>query len=177
MMRSPFSALVRPMLRRLACERALALPMALGITVVLGISVTAVADYTMSNTRSAADSNQRSTAYAAAETGINDALSVLYNSGNFHSAASVPPVSSQSAGPAGATYSYSATFVDPIWTITATGTVPNKTQGTKPVSKTLVRKVTISTAAAGGVNTTVWNYIYSDAPPGSCLNLANNSSI
>ena len=53
------------MLRRLACERALALPMALGITVVLGISVTAVADYTMSNTRSAADSNQRSTAYAA----------------------------------------------------------------------------------------------------------------
>src|SRR5205085_1875963 len=28
-----------------------------------------------------------------------------------------------------------------------------------------------------GVNTTIWNYLYSDAPAGACMNLSNNSAI
>ena len=159
-------------------EDGFALPMALGISVVLLILLTAIIDYSSQNLRSSRDSGQRQLAYKAAETGMNNAISVLLNSGAYHSSSALPSVSNVSAGPDGVTYSYTGTLVDPVWTVTVTGKAPNKTQGSKVVTRTMTRKLSISTAAAGGVNTTVWNYIYSDTPPGgTCLNLANNASI
>jgi Tfp pilus assembly protein PilX len=161
----------------LRSERGMALVLALGImTVVLAMGV-GVTEYTFSNVRSSNGSRQDTLAYAAAETGMNNALSVLFNSSDYHSSSSLPAVSNQNAGPNGEQYSYSATLVDPVWTITVTGTAPNKTQGSKPDTRIMKRRVRIAPSAAGGVSNTVWNYIYSDAPPGSCLNLANNSSI
>ena len=46
---------------------------------------------------------------------------------DFHSASSLPARSNVSAGQ-GATYSYSATLNDPVWTITVTGTVTTTTK-------------------------------------------------
>jgi Tfp pilus assembly protein PilX len=159
------------------CERGLALVMAIGIMAVLLVSGTALTQYTFSNTRSSSASRQDGLAYAAAEAGMNDALSVLFNASDFHSSSSLPAVSNQVAGPDGEKYSYSATLVDPIWTITATGTAPNMTQGTKLDTRTVKQQIRITPAAAGGVSNTVWNYIYSDAPAGNCMNLSNNSTI
>ena len=151
--------------------------MALGIMVVLLSTGTALTEYTFSNVRSSDSSRQDTLAYAAAPSGINNALSVLFNSSDYHSSSSLPAVSNQSAGSSGEQYSYSASFIDPVWTITATGTAPNDTQGSRPATRTMKQQVRITPSAAGGVSTTVWNYIYSDAPPGSCMNLSNNSTI
>lgn len=164
------------MMRRLRDQRGMVLPMALGIMLVVGILTAAVIDYSVSNGRSAVDSHQRVVAYDAAEQGMNDALSVLYKASDFHSASALPARSNVSVGQ-NTTYSYSATFIDPVWTITSIGTAPNKTQGSRPVTWTMKRSVRITPSAGAGVDTSVWNYVYSDAPPGSCLNLANNSAI
>jgi Tfp pilus assembly protein PilX len=167
---------MRRFARRIRSQVAMALPLALGIILVLAITVATVAQYTAANTRSASNSGQGLLAYRAAEQGLNDALAVLFNATDFHSASSLPSRSNVSVSQGG-TYSYSAALSDPTWTITSTGTAPSKTQGGSPISRTLTRKLNITMSAASGVNTTIWNYIYSDAPAGSCLNLANNSSI
>jgi hypothetical protein len=161
----------------LRSERGFALVMTIGVMAVLLIAAAAATDYTMSSVRSASGSRQNILASEAAQTGLSDALEILSHSSNYHSNSSLPSVSNQSAGPDGQTYSYSATLVDPVWTITATGYAPNKTQGSRPAKRTLTEQVQIAPSAAGGVNNTVWNYIYSDAPAGNCMNLANNSSI
>jgi Tfp pilus assembly protein PilX len=167
--------------KRLQSERALALPMAIGIMAALAIMITAITDYTLSNTRSASDSAARQLAYTAAEAGLNDALSALYSSSSFHTKTfsdGTTPKTLNSNSKYTVTYTWTATVNDPIWTLTAVGTVTNPNQGTRPITKTLKRTVQVTTAASNGVNTTIWNYIYSDAPPGSgCLNLANNSAI
>jgi hypothetical protein len=155
----------------------MALVMSVGMMAVLLIAGTTATEYTFSNVRTTSSSNQANLASIASETGLNNALSVLINASDYHSATALPAVSNQSAGPNGETYSYSGVLNDPVWTITVTGSTPNKTQGSKPQARTITRKVRISPAAAGGVNMTVWNYLYSDAPPGSCLDLANNSTI
>jgi Tfp pilus assembly protein PilX len=164
------------MMRRLKEQRGMVLPMALGIMLVVGILTAAVIDYSVTNGRSAVDSHQRVVAYDAAEQGMNDALSVLYKASDFHSSSALPARSNVSVGQ-NTSYSYSATFVDPVWTITSIGTAPNKTQGSRPVTWTMKRSIRISPSAGQGVDISVWNYIYSDAPPGSCLTLSNNSTI
>ncbi|MDX6482578.1 MAG: hypothetical protein QOE95_349, partial [Gaiellaceae bacterium] len=136
------------------------LPMALGILLVVGILTASVIDYSVTNGRSAVDSHQRVVAYDAAEQGMNDALSVLYKASDFHSSSALPARSNVSVGQ-NTTYSYSATFVDPVWTITSIGTAPNKTQGSRPVTWTMKRSVRISPSAGQGVDISVWNYIYS----------------
>ena len=164
------------MMRRLTDQRGMVLPMALGIMLVVGILTAAVIDYSVSNGRSAVDSHQRVVAYDAAEQGMNDALSVLYKASDFHSSSALPARSNVSVGQQ-TTYSYSATFVDPVWTITSVGTAPNKTQGSRPVTWTMKRSVRITPSAGAGVDISVWNYIYSDAPPGNCLTLSNVSGV
>jgi hypothetical protein len=147
------------------------------MTAVLMIMIAGIGVYTTSGLRAANDSAQRDIAYKAAEAGLNGALAVLFHASDYHSNTALPAVSNQPVGPSGVVYSYSATLNDPVWTITATGTAPNKTQGGRPDTQTLTQKVRISASAAGGVDTTIWNYIYSDAPAGNCMNLSNNASI
>jgi Tfp pilus assembly protein PilX len=163
-----------------ASERGLALPMALGIMVVLAISVTAVTEYTMSNTRNASNSTAGQLAYAAAESGLNDALSVLYSSGSPHLRASLPDVTTgqslKSTPRYKVSYTYTSALADPFWTITVVGRVENVTEGTRPVTRTIKRVVQISASAPQGSNLTVWNYVYSDAAPGTtCLTISNTA--
>src|SRR5207237_9276804 len=112
-------------------------------------------------------------------TGITDRLPSPYKSGSYH-----PKIFSDQSAPASlaanprytVSYTWTATVTDPIWTVTATGKVLNVTGGTKAVTKTLKRTLRVQAAAGGqGVNPTVWNYIYADAPPGNCMQLSNNA--
>jgi Tfp pilus assembly protein PilX len=117
--------------KRLQSERALALPMAIGIMAALAIMITAITDYTFSNTRSASDSAARQLAYTAAEAGLNDALSALHSSSSFHTKTfsdGTRPKTLKSNAKYTATYTWTATVDDPIWTLTAVGTVTNPNQ-------------------------------------------------
>src|SRR5947207_979678 len=166
-----------PLLRR---QEGVVLPLAIGIMSVLAIMITAVADYTLSNTRAASTSTAGQLANAAAEAGLNDALSVLYASGSPHLRSSLPDLTTgtplSSTPRYRARYTYSASLVDPFWTITAVGRVENVAGGTRPITRTLRRVVEISASAPQGSNQTVWNYVYSDAAPGtSCLTISNTA--
>ena len=57
-------------------ERGLVLPLAIGVMAVLVIMITALADYTFSNMRSASRSTAGQLAYAAWESGLNEAEGV-----------------------------------------------------------------------------------------------------
>jgi Tfp pilus assembly protein PilX len=161
-------------------DRAVALPMALSIMLVMAITVASVADYTFSNTRNASSSTAGQLAAGAAESGLNNALSVLYASGSPHLRSSLPDVTTpqflSSTPRYKVSYTYTSTLADPFWTITAVGRVENVTQGSRPVTRTIKRVVQISTSAPQGSNQTVWNYVYSDAAPGTtCLTINNTA--
>jgi hypothetical protein len=160
----------------LARDGGYVLPMALGIMVVLSISLATVLELGASGTRSTSASTGRNAAYATAERGLDNALAVLFKAPNYHSSTALPASGVVSVGP-GLSYSYTGSLNDPVWTVTSTGYAQNKAQGSRPYTVTLTRKVSIQASAAGGVNTTIWNYIYSDALPGSCMNLSNNSAL
>jgi Tfp pilus assembly protein PilX len=162
-------------------ETGFALPMALGISVLLGMSVVSMVDYTAADARSTNESGARALAYTSAERGMNDALAVLFYASSPHQTTALPSYSSPLTrmGQYRVSYSYTGTLVDPVWTIAATATIQNVTQGSRPITKTLKRTLRITAGAAGaGPNMTIWNYIYSDAPPTDpCMPLANNSAI
>jgi Tfp pilus assembly protein PilX len=165
----------------LSREEGFALVLALGVSMVLGIAVTTMADYTFSNTRSASSSSGAQLAYTAAEAGLNDALTTLFSSGSVHTKTFQDGASQTLASNPSyhVSYTWTATVNDPVWTLTGTGTVQNVSQGSRPITHTLKRTLRVQASAGGsGPNMTVWNYIYSDAPPGSpCMPLANNSAI
>jgi len=177
----PGSALLRRLSDVCRREEGVALVMALGVIAVLGITATSLADYSVSNTRSASSSEAGRLAYSAAETGLNNALAVLYKSGSYHTktfADQTTPVTVSSMPGYKVTFTWSAVVTDPVWQVTAVGTVQNPTQGSRPVTRTVKQALELKPSAAAGVNTSIWNYIYSDAPPGSaCMNLLNNAAI
>ena len=112
----------RRLRRRLDNADGLALPMAIGIMAVMAIMITAIADYTFSNSRNASNSTAGQLAYTAAESGLNSALSVLYASGSPHLRASLPDVTTAqylTSSPRYKTsYTYTSSLADPLWTIT-----------------------------------------------------------
>jgi hypothetical protein len=154
---------------------------ALGVSVVIAVTATSLADFSISNARSASTSEAGRLAYSAAESGLNDGLAVLYHSGSYHTktfADQTTPFTVPSTPGYKVSFTWSAAVTDPVWRITAVGTVQSLTQGSRPITRTVKQAVEIRTAAGAGVDTTIWNYIYSDAPPGSpCFQLLNNASI
>ncbi len=163
-------------------ERGMALAVSLGIVIMLTIALTAVVEYTSANSRSSSDSNQRTLAYDRTEAGLNDALAQLYNSSCYRCQSSMPTSASPhtKSFSDGSSYSFYGTYDDPhsTWTVSATGKAPNKTNGSKPDTKSLTQKVVVGSASTQGSNQAIWNYIYSDVPPGGgCMTLANNSTI
>jgi hypothetical protein len=143
--------------------------MAIGISLVLTLMGTTIAVYTVSNMRATTDSNQHTTAYAAAEEGMNMALSWLYNNpSSWHSTTpiSVGPLSTGAGN--NTTYAYTLTPSYPIWTVSSTGTASNKTGGSRPVTRRVGQSVKVSDSTSG-VNLNLWNMFFSDAPAGNCL--------
>jgi hypothetical protein len=161
-------------------EQGFALVMALGMLFVLTVMGTAIAEYAFSNTRQSTNSQARQLAFTAAEAGENTAIAVLFGAASPRLRSSLPDVTTpqvQDATPGyRVSYTYTSTFVDPFWTITAVGRVENKTGGTAPILSRIKRVLEITASAPQGSNLTVWNYVYSDAAPGSpCLNISNTA--
>jgi Tfp pilus assembly protein PilX len=164
--------------RPLRHEKGFALPMALGVSIALAATVATVIELTSSNSRWSSYSKANVSAYALAEAGMNNARSVLWHSLNPRDPTSVPTTTLNLDGGT-AVFSGSYNDTTSTWTLTSTGTV-NNPNGTvnRAVTRTIKSKVRVSTAEVGGANDAIWNYLYSDVPPGGgCMTLSNNSAI
>jgi hypothetical protein len=169
---------MRSILRRLAGERGFALPIALATTVVLGISVTATISYTTSNQRAASSSKSRTAAYFYAESGINNAMSVLRLSTNnaldkyvfCADAASLPPLPCVHTDTYdGGRVVWSGALVQnpaagtAYWDLTATGYVRNPSIA-GDASRTLKATIPVVPVLTQPLNNPSWDYIFVRAP-------------
>jgi len=134
--------------------------MALGIMTVLAISGTTIVYFTSSSARTASRSSSDQKAYAFAEAGLNDALSILENASNPTVSTLLPQtVASFEGGSA----TYSGTIdSNYVWTITSIGSVRSPTGALSNVRRTLKQSVQVL-----GLNATstgiAWSRFYQDA--------------
>ncbi len=107
--------------RRLGEERGIALAMALGIMSVLLISGTTIVYFSSANARSSSRSSADQKAYAFAEAGMNDALSVLENALDPRTGTLL---AQKTVSFEGGSATYSGTIdANYLWTITSIGSV------------------------------------------------------
>jgi Tfp pilus assembly protein PilX len=155
-------------------EDGTALIMALGMILALSILTMSVFQYTSANSRTAGTSDAKQRAYAAAEAGINNAVSVLSKSGNN---TLDPCLLHPNVSPAGTTCASNAPFTDTYgrgsvswwgifdlstqkWTITSTGSYPNPSSPSAPAIKHTIRgTVYVGPDQNDQSNTAVWNYM------------------
>jgi len=153
-------------LRQLKSESGLALVMAIGIMTVLAISGTAITYYTVENSRSTTGGTASQKAFALAEAGLNNAVSVLSTPANDPQNPNLlPPSGSPATQTAeGGTLSYWGSYnsTTAIWTVTGQGTYRNSA-GRKPIVRKVSQQYSITSAQS-------WRYIYVDDPTG-CLSL------
>ena len=129
----------------------MALPMALGIMVVLTILGTTVIYYSVANMHSTSHSTNGQRAFALAEAGLNDAVSILSKPGNDSQNPNLLPSSGSPATQTveGGTVSYWGSYNSStgIWTVTGQGTYKNRA-GTKAIVKKVSQQYSITSAQA-----------------------------
>jgi len=165
---------MRPLTSILRDDRGQALVLAVGFMAILSIVSTGLLLYTSSNGRDSRRSASSIKAYAAAEAGVNSAVSVLGLSTNnaldpclLHPPTNPTGTTCASNAPVqnsydGGTATWYGTFdqVAQVWTIRATGSYRNPTGPTAAaVTRTLTARVPISANQNDPSNTAVWNYI------------------
>jgi hypothetical protein len=129
-------------------ERGLALPIAVGIMMVLAIALVAVIGFTSAGARDTNRSQAENEAYAAAEAGVNVALSILGKADDPTVGNLLQPETEVVID--GATVRYSGTYASPIWTITSTARLPNPTDpNAAEIARTLNQKVTVQPLVPG----------------------------
>jgi hypothetical protein len=163
----------------------IALIMAIGILGVLSIVSASLIYYSSTNSRQASYQGKSAGALDVAEAGINQALSVLNNPQNNAldpklldangATSAVDPFTSSYGG---GTVSWSGTFdaATLIWTIDATGRVPNPT-GAADIVRRYTAKVSVHLDSTLPPNTTAWNYIFATRtgdPDGCDMYVRNN---
>src|SRR6478735_11556061 len=162
---------MRPLTSILRDDRGQALVLAIGFMAILSIVSTGLLLYTSSNSRDSRRSASSLKAYAAAEAGINSAVSVLGLSTNnaldpclLHPPTNPTGTTCTSNAPVqdsydGGTATWYGTFdqVAQVWTIRSTGSYRNPTGPTAaPVTRTLTARVPISANQNDPSNTAVW---------------------
>ncbi len=134
--------------------------MALGIMSVLLISGTTIVYFSSANARTASRSSADQKAYAFAEAGINNALSILENANDPRTTTLLPGTTATFEG-GSATYSGTIDS-NYVWSITSVGSVRSPTGALSSVRRTLKRKVQVL-----GLNATstgiAWSRFYQDA--------------
>jgi hypothetical protein len=161
---------------RLKSERGMVLPIALGILTVLSISAAIVVQSSSSNARSSYRSKGDKVAFALAEAGINNAISVLMYPGTnaldkyvyCPAQTTVPTLpcwntSSYEGGTVSWTGALTVQSASAYWTLTAVSTVRNPTGGSRSIQRTLTARAPVYPAPSQPLNSPSWNYIYSRA--------------
>ena len=166
---APAAARTRSLLGRLLrCQRGFVLPAALGISTVLTIVGTTAIAYTTSGARSASRSTADQKAYALAEAGVNNAMSVLSLPSN--NALDPYLLPKQTVTYEGGTVTYSGTLDESsgTWTITSTGVMRNPTGAKAPVRRAISVDVGVDPSYSQPLNNMAWNYIWAKATGSTC---------
>jgi hypothetical protein len=167
-------------LKRLADDRAMVLPIALGLLAVLSIMVVTLVNYSTANSRHANFSKTRTTAFNLAESGINNAVAVLNLPTNDALNPNLLP-------PRTTTYDsaylkgrvvWSGTFnnVTNVWSLTSTGYYRNpNSPGSAEIKRTLSAIVVVVPPYVQAMTTPVWDWIYATRTGTSCDQQLNNN--
>jgi Tfp pilus assembly protein PilX len=162
----------RRILRRLRCERGIALPMALLVMMVLSIALVTAIELSTSGQRSTNISKAEQVALAVAEAGLNEAHAVLANVSDPTNSSALPATCETLPTPdvtaEGGTACYWGSLSGSTWTISAKSTVPNPT-GAADITHVVSQQVAVSVPTATTANNPAWNYIYSDSPTGCMI--------
>jgi Tfp pilus assembly protein PilV len=158
---------------RLSEERGIALIMTLGTMLVTSVILVTVIQYSSAAGRGSHKSKADQTAYALAEAGVNNAMSVLANPSNnaLNSTLLPPRETAYEGGTVTWSGSFSTNSTVARWTITSVSSVRNPTGPTaSPVSRRIVAQVDVIPTLSQPLNSTAWNYIYSRSvnTPGGC---------
>jgi len=156
---------------RLSEERGIALIMTLGTMLVTSVILVTVIQYSSAAGRGAQKSKADLTAYALAEAGVNNAMSVLANPTNNALNQTLLPSRTTAYDAGSVTWSGSFNVFNARWTITSVSSVRNPTGPTaSPVSRRIVAQVDVIPTLSQPLNSTAWNYIYSRSvnTPGGC---------
>ena len=141
--------------------------MALGIMSVLLISGSTIVYFSSANARTASRSSSDQKAYALAEAGMNNALSVLENANDPRTSTLLPQTTVNFEG---GSATYSGTIdANYLWSITSIGSVRSPTGALSNVRRTLKRTVQILglNQSATGI---AWSRFYQDSTA-SCLTI------
>ena len=174
----------------------MALVMALGIsTVLLIVGTTAVAYSTSSSTEST-QSRSRSSAFELAESGINNAMSILNlptnnaldpdtlpkctTNGTKYSDPTAVRTSTSTwlhGTYAGANVDYCGTLLrtSALWYLTSIGNTTNPNKAGTTVTRTLEATVTVTPTITQPLNNPVWNYLYAGRTGNTCDQTLNNN--
>jgi Tfp pilus assembly protein PilX len=194
-MRRYFRVLQRG-LRRSREEQGLALVMAIGMTTVLAIAGTTAIAYSTSGQTQAAQTKTRQSAFALAEAGMNNSMSILtVPTNNALDPDTLPkcttnekkytdPTATRTATSTwkhttidGGTVDWCGTLVrkDALWYLTSIGnsTNPNRTNST--LTRTLEATVTVTPTTTQPLNNPVWDYLYAGHTGSTCDQTLNNN--
>jgi Tfp pilus assembly protein PilX len=170
----------------------MALVMTIGIMTVLAIAGTTVTYYATSNSGQSARSKAAQNAYTLAESGVNNASSVIFNPANnplnpylLCNTGESFPCAAKTATYDGGTVKWTGTLDQttnpPVWTFTGTGSSRNPAvpAGNATHSTTVrVRVIPVYTEIVSANQ--VWNYIYvygTNDPSGCDYSQSNNSAM
>jgi hypothetical protein len=154
---------------RLADESGIALILTMGILLVTSFMLVGVIQYSSDAGRGAHRSKADQIAYALAEAGINNAMSVLANPDNNALNSTLLPerVSTYEGG----TVTWSGSFnpMNARWTLTSVSNVRNPTgPSAAAVSRRITGQVDVVPTLSQPLNSQAWNYIYSRGTGNTC---------
>lgn len=167
--------------RNLQSEDGIALLMSVWFTVILLAVAGSLIYYSTANSSSASTAQANQKAFNLAEAGLNEGISILYNSSTQNSQSALPSACCTGADTttyAGSTINWWGTWnaASSTWTVYGKGTVPAPVSGSNAV-RSVYQQVRIGSNGATVAGNPAWGYIFSDNKNGSCLSLANSVQI
>jgi hypothetical protein len=153
--------------RRLAAERGAALVLGLGITIALTITGTTVAEYSTSDLHQANRSAADQSAFALAEAGLANALSVLGNPSNDPYDPTLLPTRTTTYTTGTATWSGTLDRATATWTLTATAETPTAPPQA-PARRTVSERVRVLPVPTQPQPNRAWDYVYSTRTGTTC---------
>lgn len=147
---------------RIGDEQGIALILTLGVLVVTSFMLISVVQYTSGAGRGASMTKAEQSAYALAEAGVNNAMSVLGNPDNNALNSTLLP--SRTTAYAGGSVVWSGTLNQNTarWTVTSIGSVANPTKpGGVPRTRRIVAQIDVIPTLSQPLNSQAWNYVYS----------------
>jgi Tfp pilus assembly protein PilX len=183
-------------LRRSRDEQGLALVMAIGMTTVLAIAGTTAVAYSTSGQTQSAQTRTRQSAFALAEAGMNNSMSILtVPTNNALDPDTLPkcttdekkytdPTATRTSTSTwkhttidGGTVDWCGTLVrkDALWYLTSIGNVTNPNRANSSLTRTLEATVTVTPTTTQPLNNPVWNYLYAGHTGSTCDQTLNNN--